>query len=316
VFPTLLAIVGLALVLPIHRRLEPVVGNPVASTLGALTLLAGLGGTIGAIVFLLHMERETLADAFGTLEPSLRTLISDGRDIGLPLPSVEGVASSDMVRNALETLGFGVGRVTSSILVAFFLVLIALVEHDAWRVRVTRLLGDRGPQVVRDALDEIRVYYRTRTIACVVSGVASGLWLAVLDVPSPALWGLLIGVFNYIPTLGSFIGATPPILLALSAQGSTTALAVAVGLFVQEQLIGNLLDPFLQRERVALAPSALLIAVLLASTVLGPSGAFLAGPLVVLSATAFSLSEATRPLVALLQRVETDAQDDAAAETG
>ena len=303
VLPALFALVGVALVRPLFVWLRPRLGNGISAMMVSTLLLVVVSGFVGLIVILLQSEQEQLGPAFRQVEPTLQGLLASGRSMGLPVPTLDEAVTGGQVATALSSLGLGAGRVLSSVLLAYFLILLAYVEHDAWKTRINTLLGDDGERVIRNTLSRIRTYYANRTVACIASGTLSGLWLWALGVPSAPLWAVLIALLNYVPTLGSWIGAMPPVGIALATQGPGMAAAVAAGLFAQEQLVGNILDPLLQQRRLSLAPSVLLLSVVATTVLLGLPGAFFAGPLVLIAIAALEWSPRTEHLAALLKRV-------------
>ena len=54
-----------------------------------------------------------------------------------------------------------------------------------------------------------------KTGTSLATGLIATIWLLILDVDYPLLWGFLTFLFNYVPTVGSIIAAVPPALLAL-----------------------------------------------------------------------------------------------------
>ena len=62
----------------------------------------------------------------------------------------------------------------------------------------------------------------------VTFGIVTGIVLAVIGVPNPILWGVVSAIARFIPYVGSFIAAVPPIILAAGVDpGWNTALVTA-----------------------------------------------------------------------------------------
>lgn len=111
---------------------------------------------------------------------------------------------------------------------------------------------------------------------------------------------MLALLLNFIPTIGSIIAGTLPALYALATRDPGTALAVAGGLLVIEQIMGNYVDPRLMGHQIALSPVVVLITLMVWGWIWGPLGAFLATPITVLMATLFAHSRRLRPAGMLL----------------
>ncbi len=83
-------------------------------------------------------------------------------------------------------------------------------------------------QVVR-AVHEMQIYLRVKTAVSLATGIAAGLWVAVIGVDMAMLWGLIAFLLNYIPNLGSVAAALPPMVFALVQFGPGSALLVLGG---------------------------------------------------------------------------------------
>lgn len=108
-------------------------------------------------------------------------------------------------------------------------------------------------------------------------GVISGLGVWSLGVPYAFLLGLIAGLTEAIPIIGPFIGAVPAIILALFVS-PTTALMVALFYLVVQQVEGNILVPAVMNRILKIEPMIILLSVLIGTTLLGVTGAFLAVP--------------------------------------
>lgn len=117
-------------------------------------------------------------------------------------------------------------------------------------------------------------------IAMVLIGVLTGVGLAVIGTPSALALGLFAGLTEFIPLIGPFLGAAPALLTALSVSPMQVVWTAALFLAVQ-QLEGNLIQPFIQRRTVEVAPAVGLFALAALGVLFGPIGLVLAAPLTV-----------------------------------
>ena len=85
----------------------------------------------------------------------------------------------------------------------------------------------------------INRYMVIKTWMSLATGLLVAIWLAVLRVDYPVLWGLLAFIFNYVPNIGSIIAAIPAVLLAFIQLGTVHALLAAGGYIVFNIIIGN-----------------------------------------------------------------------------
>lgn len=144
-------------------------------------------------------------------------------------------------------------------------------------------------------------YLGVKTVVSLGTGLVVGLWLWILGVDFPLLWGLLAFLLNYIPVLGSILAAVPTVLLTLVQLGSGRAALVALGYLLVNILIGNLLEPHLMGRRFGLSPLVIFLAVIFWAWVLGPLGMILAVPLTMALKIALDYSERWRWVAQLIE---------------
>jgi predicted PurR-regulated permease PerM len=113
-------------------------------------------------------------------------------------------------------------------------------------------------------------------------GGAVGLWF--LGVPLPVTFGLIAGILNIVPYLGSIVGSLLPALVALTIS-PFKALLVLLLFAALNQVDGNLLRPLVMGRVVRLQPATMLISLLVLGSLLGVVGLLLAVPAAVVVAT-------------------------------
>lgn len=109
------------------------------------------------------------------------------------------------------------------------------------------------------------------------------IWLAssaayfALGLPFWFLLGIWSGLTELIPFIGPWLGGGLAFIVALTDSWQK-ALAVAVVVFLLQQLEGSFLVPRVMRNAVGLTPLAVILALLVGGALLGPLGAVLAIP--------------------------------------
>jgi len=102
--------------------------------------------------------------------------------------------------------------------------------------------------------------YATVAVAA-IQGFLGGLMFWILGLPSPALWGVVMGLLAIVPFLGAFVIWGPAAVgLALNGDWSSAAILTAWGMIVVG-LIDNVLYPVLVGKRLSLHPVASFIAI-------------------------------------------------------
>jgi predicted PurR-regulated permease PerM len=150
-----------------------------------------------------------------------------------------------------------------------------------------RLLRDMSPlseMEMRELIDRVidtvhATIYGTVAVAA-VQGILSGLMFWWLALPTPVLWGFVIGLLAVVPVLGAFIVWVPAaIFLALDGSWGKAIILTAWGAVVVGG-IDNLLYPVLVGNRLRLHTIPAFISIVGGILLFGPSGLIL-GPLAV-----------------------------------
>ena len=185
------------------------------------------------------------------------------------------------VLDLTASLFSSLGSVLSNIFLILFTVLFILLERTSFPVKI-RLIMDQPhaafPQVTR-FVGEIKRYMIIKTAINLVAGVLTTLWLVVLGVDFPVLWGFLAFLFHFVPNVGSIVAAVPAMLLALVQYGPGSAALTAGGYIVIGTIIGNVIEPRIMGRRLGLSTLVVFVSLVFWGNLLGVVGALLCVPL-------------------------------------
>ena len=115
-------------------------------------------------------------------------------------------------------------------------------------------------------------------LSMAVVGTLIGIGLTVLRVPLGLALGVLAGLLNFIPIVGSLVSAIPAILLAFLVSPWHPVYVVGLYVLVNTVIESHLLMPLIQRHAVNLPPAVAVIALLLMGKLFGFLGLLLAIP--------------------------------------
>lgn len=124
----------------------------------------------------------------------------------------------------------------------------------------------------------IRGWMRSILIGGAINSVAATIFLNIMGVPGAFVWGALAFFTEFIPRIGFFIKAIPPVLIALSVGGSTAAW-VAVFYLASDELMADFIMPRVRSNTMKIHPVAILFAVMAMGAAFGFIGILLATPL-------------------------------------
>jgi predicted PurR-regulated permease PerM len=137
-------------------------------------------------------------------------------------------------------------------------------------------------QTVTEVMDEmgriVAGFVRARLIVSAVVGVITTIGLWAIGMPAWLLLGFLVGVANLVPTLGSFIGGAPVVLVALLTKPPAFVFAAVAVMVVAHAVDGYVLSPIILKETVGLPPVVVLLSVVIGAELMGIIGIFAAIP--------------------------------------
>jgi predicted PurR-regulated permease PerM len=142
-----------------------------------------------------------------------------------------------------------------------------------------------------------------KSLINIVLGTVSYLILRFVGVDFAGFWAILIGLFNYIPYVGSFIGVFFPVTLAIVQFGALgPVLGLLAALSAAQMTVGNLVEPWLMGTSLNLSPLVILVSLVVWTARWGVAGAILSVPILAILVIVLSAFDGTRPLAVLLSR--------------
>ena len=128
---------------------------------------------------------------------------------------------------------------------------------------------------------QIQAYLVAKATVSAATGFLIGIWVAVMGLDFPLLWGVLAFIFNFIPTLGSIFAAIPAVLLALvqPGLGLGSAALIAAGYLAVNVAFGNVIEPLLLGRRLGLSTLVVFVSLVFWGWVWGPVGMLFSVPL-------------------------------------
>lgn len=132
---------------------------------------------------------------------------------------------------------------------------------------------------LEEGIHSVIIYARVKTLTGLLGGII--VWAAahLLELKFAFLWGVLMFIFNYIPVLGSFLAAIPPVIQTFILFDTQTSLMMVGFFVVLNLLLSSVLEPLMLGKRLNMSLTAQLLAFLFWQALLGITGAILAIPL-------------------------------------
>jgi predicted PurR-regulated permease PerM len=170
-------------------------------------------------------------------------------------------------------------------IVLIFVVFILLQREDL-RDRLIRLAGSsdmqRATTTMNDAAHRLSKFFLRQLLINSAYGAFMTLALWSIGIPSPIVWGVLAALMRFVPFIGSYIAAVPPMLLAAMIDPGWTMVVLVLALYVVgEMVMGQVIEPLVFGRGTGVSPLALVVATVFWTWLWGPLGLLLAMPLTV-----------------------------------
>jgi predicted PurR-regulated permease PerM len=246
----------------------------------------------------------SLPDYQERLSTHIATLISWLREKGVNIPAEE--VPHTLNPGWVMNLAGGIFAALSSVLTNAFLILLAVVfilleaADIPKKLRIVLKNPERSLSTIEKFGQSAKRYLVIKTLISAAIGLVIWLWLLILGVDYPVLWGTLSFLLNYVPNIGSIIAALPVALLALVQLGVGSALLTVLGFVVVHVVVGNIIEPKLTGKGLSLSTLVVFLSLIFWGWVLGPIGMILSVPMTSLVTIALESYEETRGLAIML----------------
>jgi predicted PurR-regulated permease PerM len=161
---------------------------------------------------------------------------------------------------------------------------LGIIEVPRWKHKLRTRFGDpvsgEAIEAATQVTEQVQRFLLVQAFTSVLTGILTGLFCWALGVDFAFVWGLLAGVLNFIPTLGSIVAIVPPVLFALLQFGlAWQPPVVFAGLAAIQLVLGSYVDPKLQGRYLELSAFVVLLAITFWGWLWGIPGAFIAVPI-------------------------------------
>ncbi|MEU7620533.1 AI-2E family transporter [Micromonospora rifamycinica] len=254
-----------------------------------LTVLLLLGVLVGVGVLVWNLT----AAQFGELSQQLDQGLQRSRDFVTGTLPVSDAQLDKLVGQVRDGLGGSTpdpvggartaAEVFGSALLALVLLFFLLKDgRSMWHWVLRRLTGPNRTvtaEAGRAGWRTLGSYSRGTMIIAAIDAIGIGLALVLLGVPLALPLALITFLGGFVPIIGATVAGAVAVLVALAANGPTTALLVLAAVIAVQQIEGNLLEPLIMKRQVQLHPAVILVVVTAGTLIAGVAGAFVSVPI-------------------------------------
>lgn len=303
--------------------------------IAAAVILLGLGGGMGWTGYSLSGSATELLDTLPVAAQKLRTAMRGGRSTdpsaldtvqkaaaqleqaaeenSAKVAARKGVARVVVERPAFNVRDYlwsgtvGLIAAAGQLTLVVFLTYFALGSGDTFRRKLVKITGPSLQKkkitvhVLDDITQHIERYLLVQILTSALVGVATGLAFWAMGLENAAVWGIVAGVTNLIPYIGSVIVMAAAGLVAF-LQFNSIQMALLVGgvSLVIHTLVGNLLVPWLTSRTSRMNPVAVFVGVIFWGWLWGIWGLLLGIPIMMVVKAICDRVEDLQPIGELL----------------
>lgn len=244
-----------------------------------------------------HARLEMLLGKISQLNPQLYEVLRD--QVHRLGSAAEQQRLYSFVAGWLSSGLFRLVDLTTSVLdlllIPFF-VFYLLADFRGMRERVDRLIPLRFRGITSGLLSQVNnvlsSYVRNQLLIGLMMGALYVIGLGVLRVPMAFTLGMVAGLLNFVPYLGTLIGLGLSLLfVALEGAGLWHIIGVLVVFSLVQGIEGYYLTPKLLGSRLHLHPMGVLIGLMIGASLFGLLGIILAMPVIAIAKVLFNFLE-------------------------
>ena len=304
--PLALAVLFSFLLAPLVARLERYVGRVAAvliSVFLATAILASVGFFVGHQLtdiaaklpeYRGNIEKKVFAlrGMFGHAVDAVKDISTDlsgkhgdaGAGGGVAPVPVQSVEQPSVLQFFQYLVGPLLGPLETGGVVLVF-VIFMLLEREALRDRLLRLVGHHDLNLTTQALDDaanrISRYLVLQLVVNCAYGVGITFGLYMIGVPNAPVWGALAAFMRFIPYVGTWMSAIFPLTLSMATTQGFQPLYVFLLFLGLDLIVPTFIEPLLYGASTGVSALALLVSALFWSFLWGLPGLFLSMPITV-----------------------------------
>jgi predicted PurR-regulated permease PerM len=203
--------------------------------------------------------------------------------------SVDQIGILKSLRDAMPQIFTQALRYTSlwstDAIIVLFVTFFVLLEGGMLARRAAAIFGPseevqaKARDVLFEMAKQVRTYLVWRTFINLVLAIVMGTVYQMSNLSQAWTWAILLAILNYIPYLGPVLACLPPFLDAFIFNDPVTALIVMVIFWIVITIEGYLIVPLVMGRNMDLNATTVMLACVFWEAVWGPTGLFLAMPI-------------------------------------
>lgn len=305
VLPLVIAALLAFAVYPIIRALMHIHVPRILAISLVILLILGVGFLVGMIIY---SSGQQLLREFPSYQRKFMEIVETAAaNFNIPDEVVSELNIMRFASSYLFSLSGGFISFLSGFTLVMLYLLFILLEAPYIQPKVAAAMkGPRADKIMALTLhinEQIGKYLGLKLLTSALTGIIVAVGFSIIRVDFAIIWGILTFLFNFIPNIGSIlISALSFLFIVVQFYPEPTPIVLALSVMWLSQLvIGNIIDPKLQGDRLNLSPVVIIFSLLFWGWLWGIVGMFLAVPLTMVLKIVFANIPAMRPFSILIE---------------
>lgn len=192
--------------------------------------------------------------------------------------------STTFISRTVTSLGSTVGAIASigiALITAPIMLYYLLKEDYKLPDQVMKFIPTKSRptvrQMIREINEQLSLYIRGQLIVALAVAIMFMVGYSIIGLPYAVALGIISGVLNIIPYLGSFLAMIPAIIIAI-VHSPVMIVKVLIVAFIEQTLEGRIISPKVLGDNLNIHPIVILIVLLTAGRLYGVTGVIIGVP--------------------------------------
>lgn len=259
-----------------------------------LLLILGLASVIPMIQSQLTAFLTNLPGYIETMERQVTDLLQDPRfeDFRPQAAGLIDTASQKAIEyvqefsrdavNWASNFASTIARVAVAIMISPFIIFYLLRDGKSLKDKIASFLPTQARRSARRVLSGINQqlagYVQGQVTVAIVVGIMFSILFSIIGLPYAVTFGIVAGVLNMVPYLGSFLAMVPVVILGL-VEGPLMLVKVLVVFVIEQTIEGRFVTPLVLGNKLSIHPITILFVLLSAGSMFGLWGVLLGIPI-------------------------------------
>ncbi len=192
----------------------------------------------------------------------------------------------DWITNAFQSIAGSITSFTGDFVMFSLYYIVLLAGLPKYKRFIKYVGGDNGEMVLEQyekVQKSVISYMLIKTLINLTLGISVYVLCTLFEIKFAIFWGFLMFLLHYVPSIGATIGSIPPVLMLLIQNDNLgTALLFAIGLFVLQFIVGNMIEPKVMGNKLKLNTLTVLFGLVFWGFIWGIPGMILSVPMFVI----------------------------------